>query len=186
MNELPVMLNLTGKHVVIVGGGRIAERKMKGLLGSGATITVVSPVINDEIRRLANQHSLILIEREVMVDDLSKAFLIITSTNSSEVNDFVVKHAGEQQLVNAAHDNGSGNVSFPANFRQGRLTISVSTGGASPLLAKEIRDELALTYDDTYREYVERLYQLRVEIKKMDLNESERKKILENELKRNF
>ncbi|WP_347549586.1 NAD(P)-dependent oxidoreductase [Pseudalkalibacillus hwajinpoensis] len=186
MSEFPVTLNLTCKRVLIVGGGKIAKRKISSLLGCGALLTVVSPSIDKDIRDIASDHHITLIEREVTADDLKDAFLIITTADSSKVNDFVVKHAGENQLVNASHESGAGNVSLPATLRQGRLNISVSTGGASPLLAKKIRDELAMKYDYTYRDYVERLYQLRVIVKQMNLKENKRKKILEKALEKEF
>ncbi|KMM37805.1 NAD(P)-binding protein [Guptibacillus hwajinpoensis] len=179
MNEYPVMLNLSGKKVIIVGGGRIARRKIKNLLGCGALITVISPKIHQEIQQLVLEHRIHLIEREVVAEDLRKAFLIITTTNSIAVNDFVVKHASEHQLVNASHSYKAGNVSIPAILRRGKLSIAVSTGGASPILAKKIRDDLAMRYNNSYSNYVDRLYELRLETKKLCIDEEERKRILE-------
>lgn len=179
MNDYPVMLNLSGKKVIIVGGGRIARRKIKNLLGCGALITVISPKIHQEIIQLALQHRIHLIEREVVAEDLPNAFLIITTTNSIGVNDFVVKHASENQLVNASHSYEEGNVSIPAILRRGRLSIAVSTAGASPILAKKIRDDLAMKYNHSFSNYVDRLYELRLETKKLCIDEGERKRILE-------
>lgn len=186
MSDYPVHLNLNGKRVIIVGGGHVAVRKVKGLLGSGALIRVVSPQFHLEIMELAKRHNITLVEREIKVTDLADAFLIITATSSGEINDFVVKHAGENQLINASHQAEQGNVSIPATLRQGRLVISVSTGGASPLLAKKIRDDLSVIYNDSYNQYVERLYKKRLGLKRENLSEDKKKEILENEISKGF
>lgn len=179
MSEYPVSLNLTGKRVVIVGGGRIALRKIRGLLGCGAILTVVSPEINEDIKNLANSDNISFAEREVRASDLQNAFLIIVATNSIEVNEFVVNQAGDNQLVNASHQADRGNVSLPATLKRGRLSISVYTGGASPLLARKIRDDLSSKYDESYSKRLEYLYEKRLAIKSENISESEKKNELE-------
>ena len=179
MNEYPVSLNLKGKRVVVVGGGRIALRKLNGLLGCGAILTVVSPEINEDIKNLVNFDNITLVEREVCGSDLQDAFLIIAATNSFEVNEFVINQAGDNQLVNASHQADQGNVSLPATLRRGRLIISVFTGGASPLLARKIRDDLSFQYDQSYAKRLESLYEKRLEIKGENISDSEKRKVLE-------
>ena len=179
MSEYPVSLNLTEKRIVIVGGGRIALRKLKGLLGCGAILTVVSPEINEEIKNLVNFDTITFIEREVRGSDLQDAFLIIVATNSFEVNEFVINQAGDHQLVNASHQADRGNVSLPATLKRGRLIISVFTGGSSPLLARKIRDDLSSMYDESYSKRLEYLYEKRLAIKSENISESEKRKVLE-------
>ncbi|MDO6655088.1 NAD(P)-dependent oxidoreductase [Anaerobacillus sp. 1_MG-2023] len=186
MREYPVTLNLVGKKVVIVGGGRIALRKLKGLLGCGANLKVVSPDIHIDIKKYVDSDNITLMERAVRECDLHNAFLIIVATNLYDVNEFVVKHAEDNQLVNASHQADRGNVSLPATLRRGRLVISVVTGGASPLLAKKIRDDLSLQYDQSYGQYVESLYKKRLEIKNNHMCESEKKDILEKAMNKTF
>ncbi|WP_226656899.1 precorrin-2 dehydrogenase/sirohydrochlorin ferrochelatase family protein [Pseudalkalibacillus hwajinpoensis] len=180
MSEYPVSLNLTGKSVLIVGGGRIALRKIRGLLGCGAILTVISPEMNEDIKKLVNTDNIYLVEREVRASDLQDVFLIIVATNSFEANEFVMNQAGDHQLVNASHQADRGNVSLPATLKRGRLIISVFTGGASPLLAKKIRDDLSVQYDESYSERVEYLYEKRLSIKSENRSESENRKVLEN------
>lgn len=178
MSVYPVSLNLTGKSVVIVGGGRIALRKIRGLLGSGAILTVVSPEMKEDIKNLVNTDNLFLVEREVRASDLQDAFLIIVATNSIEVNEFVIHQAGDNQLVNASHQADRGNVSLPATLKRGRLVISIFTGGASPLLARKIRDDLSLKYDESYSKRLEYLYEKRLAIKCKNIGESEKRREL--------
>ncbi|WP_165996723.1 NAD(P)-dependent oxidoreductase [Bacillus sp. Cs-700] len=183
MSEYPVSLNLTEKRIVIVGGGRIALRKLKGLLGCGAILTVVSPEINEEIKNLENFNTITFVEREVRESDLQDAFFIIVATNSFEVNEFVINRARDHQLINASHQADRGNVSLPATLKRGRLIISVFTGGASPLLARKIRDDLSSKYDESYRKRLEYLYEKRLAIKSENISESEKKNELEKVMK---
>lgn len=180
MSEYPVSLNLTGKRVVIVGGGRIALRKIRGLLGCDAILTVISPEMNEDIKKLVNSDSISLVEREVRASDLIDAFLIIVATNSIEVNEFVIHQAKDTQLVNASHQADRGNVSLPATLKRGRLIISIFTGGASPLLARKIRDDLSYKYDESYSQRLEYLYEERLAIKRKNISGSEKRRVLES------
>ncbi len=120
------------------------------------------------------------------VRDLQDAFLIIAATNSFEVNEFVINQVGDNQLVNASYQADRGNVSLPATLRRGRLIISVFTGGASPLLARKIRDDLSLQYDQSYGKRLESLYEKRLEIKSENISESEKRKALEKAMNHAF
>ena len=87
--------------------------------------------------------------------DISHAFLVIIATNQPEVNQHVKDSLPEGTLLNHAADASAGNVTFPSMLRRGKLTISVSTDGASPKLGRQIISTLQDTYDERYESYVD-------------------------------
>ncbi|MFC4323131.1 NAD(P)-binding protein [Litchfieldia salsa] len=161
----PIMLDLKDKHCVVIGGGKIAARKLTTLLRSGAQITVISPEICDEIKFLANEKKVIVFQRDVQYEDYQDAFLVIAATHSLEINSTVAANIGTNQLLNVVNKHELGNFHIPASFSRGKLQINVSTSGASPHLAKKIRNELMNKYDESYEAYVDFLYECRQSIK---------------------
>ena len=165
MKSYPIMLDLTNKAVVVIGGGRIAYRKIVGLLQAGAKITVISPEINPKIEELIIAERITWHKKEFEQDDLDSAFIVIAATDNHLVNNQVALSAGVHQLVNVVDDQSLSNFHVPAKLTRGNLTISVATGGASPTLAKVIRDEFAEVYDDSYEDYLVFLRQVTIKIK---------------------
>lgn len=164
VRHYPISLNLKNKRVVVVGGGVIAERKLRKLLESEANIIVVSPEINGEVQRLVSEGLVEWKKKLFSEEDLSKAFLIIAATNLKHVNRQVYEACCDQQLINIVDDPAKSNFIVPSTLRRGKLVISVSTGGASPSLAKKIVAELSRQYDDSYDAYLEFLSDCRTKI----------------------
>jgi precorrin-2 dehydrogenase / sirohydrochlorin ferrochelatase len=162
----PIMLQLAGKKVVVVGGGKVAERKVSGLLETGAIVTVVSPEATDLIQGLALKGDIVWQKRFFTLDDLEDAYLIFAATNDSVINKLVKNTASAHQLVSIADNPEGSDFHVPANFRRGRLSISVSTGGASPILANQIREQLEEQFDEVYEGYLEFLFTARQRILK--------------------
>lgn len=160
----PIMLQMAGKKVVVVGGGKVAERKVSGLLGTGALITVISPDATETIHRLALNGDIVWQERFFTKDDLLDAFMIFAATNHAEINQFVKNASGSNQLFSIADDPDGSDFHVPANFKRGRLSISVSTSGASPILARQICARLEEQFDEAYECYLEFLYTARQRI----------------------
>ena len=160
------MVKLEGKKVVVVGGGKVAERKVTGLLGSGANIVVVSPEATEELRRLASIGKISWQQKPFSDEDIRGAFLIFAATDSMELNQTIRKAAGDHQLVTIANDPEGSDFHVPSQLQRGRLTISVSTGGASPTLARRIREQLDRQFDERYEEYLEFLLSARQKILK--------------------
>ncbi|MCT8137626.1 NAD(P)-binding protein [Anaerobacillus sp. CMMVII] len=161
----PVTLKLEGKPCVVVGGGRIAFIKLGPLLQAKANVTVVSPEISPEIEKIFLEGKIKIRLKEVEPIDYQEAFLIIAATNSAEINREIYEKVKDSKLVNVVTDSEIGNFHIPATFTRGKLQISIATGGASPMLAKKIRDELNERYDESYEEYLEFLYHARLKIK---------------------
>ncbi|ANB59575.1 NAD(P)-binding protein [Anoxybacteroides amylolyticum] len=151
----PVMLQIANKPVVVVGGGDVAERKVVGLLEANAAVTVVSPAVTKALKELAENGKIHWKEKLFSADDIDGAFLVIAATNDRHVNETVAQVAKPHQLINIVDDPERSNFHVPSVVRRGKLTISVSTNGASPTLAKQIRNEIANIYDEEYERYVD-------------------------------
>lgn len=178
VDKYPIMLNIQDRIAVVVGGGRIAYRKIISLLQSGACVTVISPEVSSRIEQLYIDGSINWKQKSFAAEDIHKAFVVIAATDDKQINREVALIAGPMQLVNIVDDPELSNFHVPATLRRGRLTIAVATVGASPILAKKIRDDLAETYDETYADYVDFLAKARTEIKKMQLLFEEQRVLL--------
>lgn len=160
----PITLHLKGKKVVVVGGGVVATRKVRTLLGTQAKITVISPVITSEMTKWVNSEQICWMEKPFAAEDVSDGFLIIAATNSKEVNEEVYQAINLYQLFNRVDRPDLCNFSVPSTFRRGKLIVSVSTSGASPGLSRKISHEISNDYDSTYEEYVEFLDNCRARV----------------------
>jgi len=175
----PMMMNMENKIAVVVGGGRVAYRKIVGLLRAGASITIISPVIHGEIKKVLATNQVIWKNKLFEPEDLQNALLVIAATNDKEVNEHVAASTGSHQLVNIVDDQEKSDFHVPAKLTRGDLTIAVATGGASPTLARVIRNELAEIYDESYDEYLEFLAVSREQIKLLPLNQDLKRKMLQ-------
>lgn len=134
----PVNLELEGKRCLVVGGGNVALRRVKTLTGSGAQVVVIAPQIKDEIRSI---DSVRCKQRKYQLGDISRYWLVFACTDSALVNKIVCQEAEQAGIwANNARQDYRGSFSVPAVGRKGFITLSVSTTGASPGLAKQLRD----------------------------------------------
>jgi precorrin-2 dehydrogenase / sirohydrochlorin ferrochelatase len=161
----PISLKIAGKPCVVVGGGKIAYIKLASLIQAKAKVTVVSPILNPEIEKLYEDGKIDVLRKEIEYGDYKDAFLIIAATNDHAINREIYENMKDTKLVNVVSDSEIGNFHIPATLTRGKLQISVATGGASPRLAKKIRDDLKETFDESYEEYLEFLYDARMKIK---------------------
>jgi precorrin-2 dehydrogenase / sirohydrochlorin ferrochelatase len=172
------MVRLKGKKVVVIGGGRVAERKVAGLLGTGSLITVISPQATDELKGLASDGVIKWLEKSFSKKDIEDAFLIFAATNDKVLNQSIKMAASDHQLVTIADDPDGSDFHVPSHIQRGRLSIAVSTGGASPTLARKIREQLENQFDESYEEYLEFLFSARQRILKEVKDPSIKGKIL--------
>jgi len=143
MYYYPVFLDLRACRVVVIGGGRVAERKITTLLAVGACVTVISPAFTGKLLRWAASKKIIAIERCYRRGDLAKGNLVLTATNNSKVNQSVAEEARRRRIfVNIADQSMEGGFIVPASFRRRHFTVAVSTGGKNPSEAKEVRDRI--------------------------------------------
>ena len=147
----PIFLRLQGKNCVVIGGGNVALRKVKGLLACGAKVTLISPTPHPEIVKLSKKRAIHLIQRDYEKEDLEDAAIVFACTDVKKVNRKVAEDAKKAGiLVNVADDPRSSGFIIPSFFRRGNLTIAVSTAGASPALARIIRTNLEKSFGKEY------------------------------------
>ncbi len=140
----PVYLNLAGKRCVILGGGAIAQGKLAALRDAGASITVISPQSTDGIKRAAQRGHITLLRREYRPGDLEGAFIAIAATNVWHVNRQIYEEAEERGvLLNVVDDPDQCTFIAPSIVRRDPITLAISTGGASPALARKMRETLS-------------------------------------------
>ena len=144
-------LKLTGRRCVVVGGGDVGLEKVEGLLACDGDVTLIAPTAIEPLRELASEGSIQWEQREYEPGDLERTFIAIAATNDTDVNIRVYEHAEERaMLVNVVDVPPLCNFILPAIIRTGPLAIAISTAGASPALAKRIRDEIAEEYGEPY------------------------------------
>ncbi len=121
----PAFLNLEDKKTVVVGGGKVAERKILGLLNAQAEVTVVSPVITKRLEQEEQKGRIRHICRKYRKGDLKNAFLVIAATDSEDINEKVSRDA--PCLVNVVDTPKFCNFIVPSILQRGPLTIAIST-----------------------------------------------------------
>ena len=157
-----VMLDIKERPCIVIGGGRVAERKIDGLLAAKAKVTVVSPEVTKTIQEWASQAKLTWLDRDYQNGDLKGYFMVTIATNNRVVNQIIYQEADHgTQLINVVDFPEQSNFIIPATMKRGALQISVSTSGASPGLAKKIRSELEEAYGLEYEDYLDFLKQMR-------------------------
>jgi precorrin-2 dehydrogenase/sirohydrochlorin ferrochelatase len=161
VNYYPAFLDLRGKKAVVVGGGSIAERKTFSLVQAGAEITVVSPSLTKKLEKAKSDGRISHVSRGYRGGDLRDSFLVIAATDSEEVNSRVARDA--PALVNVVDVPSECNFIAPAVVRRGPLTVAISTGGASPAMAKTLRKELEKVYGQEFAGFLRFARRVRTE-----------------------
>ncbi len=146
MGFYPVSLDLGGRPCVVVGGGRVAERRVMTLLEAGAVVTLVSPAITPALAALVGAGQVRHVAREYQCGDLAGAALALTAVDDPSITATVAGEARERGVwLNAADDPAHCDFILPGLVRRGVLTIAVGSGGASPALTRALREHLDAT-----------------------------------------
>ena len=134
----PVMLDLHDVPVLVVGGGRVGARKAEGLASAGARVRLVATDVSEHVDAATIDD---LRQRSFQSDDLDGVRLVVTATGDERVDASVAAQARARGIwANAADQPVDCEFILPAIARRGRVTVSVSTDGASPALARELRN----------------------------------------------
>jgi len=140
----PVFLDLRGRRAVVIGGGAVAEQKVRGLVAAGAHVTVVSPDLLAGLTDLARRGAIEVRRRPYRGGDLAGAWLAIAATDDRAVNEAVYAEAERLGIpLNTVDDLEHCSFIAPAIHREGDITVAVSTGGKSPTLAVRLRQRIA-------------------------------------------
>lgn len=166
MECYPVNLLIEGKPCLVIGGGLVAERKVRSLVAAGAVVTVISPQLTSGLTELVEQKQIFYADRPYQSGDAAGYLLVICAANNPEVNQLASKEAQERNsLVNVVDAPEIGNFNVPAKVARGDLLLTVSTGGRSPALARRLREKLAEEYGPEYGLYLELLAKARQKVK---------------------
>lgn len=139
----PVFLDLSGKKVLVIGGGRVAARKISALLKCKAEVHVVSDKVHPQIRNFKKRMKIRLLKRRFQVDDLTGKELIVCATDDARLNHTVGSECQKRKIwVNVADRPSLCSFIVPSVIRRGDVHFAVSTGGASPALSKFLRKKL--------------------------------------------
>jgi len=151
MGLFPLFVELSGRPCLVLGGGAIATRKVDGLLAAGALITIVSPAITDPLAVFVEEGRVRHVARGYAAGDLEGFVLAFAATDDGTINAAVAAEGRRRGVwVNAADDPASCDFILPSVLRRGALTVAVSTGGASPALARVVREQIEACVPEGY------------------------------------
>ena len=158
----PVYIEMREQPCTVIGGGKIAEGKVEGLLAVKAKVTIISPDLTPRLRELAQQNQITYIARAYQPGDLTGAFMVICATDQAEINHQVWQEASaNHQLVNVVDDTPRCNFIAPSILRKGDLTIAISTSGKAPALAVRLKERLQHELGPEYERFLELAGKLR-------------------------
>ena len=166
----PINLDIEGKICVVLGGGHVALRKIKGLLNAKGKVVVIAPEISEEIDKLLESGKIEWRQQSYTSGCLPDGLLLIAATNDSAVNQkAAIEASSKHMLVNLVNSTfcipDSALFTVPSVIRKGKLTLSISTEGLSPALSKCIRQYLETQFNDSFARWLERLSEIRDEVK---------------------
>lgn len=181
MKFYPAYLDLRDRPCLVIGGGAVAERKALSLLEAGAEVTVVSPSLTPKLQELSVSGKITHRRKSFDEQDLAGEALVVAATDSSDVNVFAARACKKKHiLVNVATPPEESTFIVPSLVERGELLIAVSTTGASPALAKRIRQELERRYGTEYELFLEKLSAVRARVLETVPDEQERRKIFQS------
>lgn len=158
MHLFPLFLKLRGRRCLVVGAGKISEGKIAGLLEAGAQVQVVAPKATGRILQWHREGKIRLQKRTFRPNDLKGVFLVVAATNSENAHREIYRHAQALRVqCNIVDVPSLCDFYYPAVVRRGKLQIAISTEGASPSLARRLREEMELTFGPEYGAWLEHL-----------------------------
>ncbi len=181
MELYPIFLNLQDKKCLVVGGGKVAERKVLALARCGAQIHVISPRLTIALQNMAERGLINHRCGYYQTSDLINTFLVISATNDDTVNQSVTGDCLQRNiLVNIADDPPRCNFFVPSVVHRRSLKLAVSTGGNSPRLAKMIRRSLEQEFGPAFAEFNDYLGAVRRQVQAKMADPVQREQILKN------
>jgi precorrin-2 dehydrogenase / sirohydrochlorin ferrochelatase len=186
VNYYPLFVNLQEKRCVVIGGGRIAQRKVMSLLGTGVEIQVISPESTERIKQWWQEGRLCLTERGFLPSDIEGATIVIAATNHPDINLEVYHSIKPGQWINIVDRPDLCSFIVPSIVRRGDLTIAISTAGKYPGLAKQMRKKMEHWVGEDYNEYTTFLGNMRTRIMQLPIEEGAKRYLLQELLDEKF
>ena len=176
MTYYPAFLNLKGKSVLLFGAGQVALRKAKSLVAAGAKLTVISKEFSPAFSRFTKSKKIKLKKGSQIPAGLNVS-LVISATSDPVFNASVYRACQKKRiLVNVIDDPAHSSFIVPSVIKRGNLQIAISTGGASPALAKLLRQKFETELNSKYGDLVQYLKKQRGKVKQMIFNSKDRQK----------
>jgi precorrin-2 dehydrogenase/sirohydrochlorin ferrochelatase len=176
----PVFLNLKDKLCIVIGGGKVAERKVENLLIAQAKVKLISPEVTFKLKKLAEEGKIEWEKRVYKKGDLNSAWLVIAATDNPEIQKEVFKEAEEKHIFcNVVDVPELCSFIVPSTIRRGLLTIAISTSGVSPAVARRLRETLEEIIGEEYALYLKLMKDLRKQILNLNLSPEEKEKKLQ-------
>ena len=173
----PIFLSIEDRKCVVVGGGKVGERKVNGLLDAGACVRVVSPEATEHLSQMAREGKIELVTRPFMQGDLKGAVLVFAATDHLEVNREVAAEAESiGALSNISDASVEGDFALPSIVQRGIIRVAFSTGGASPAYARLIRERLEDLLGPEQEELVKLCERLRPDVSARFPDDGERRR----------
>ncbi len=164
-NYYPLFLDVRNRLCLVVGGGAVAQRKVKSLLEAGARVKVVAPRITGALRALRDAGKIVSVERPFREDDIADATLVFAATGEEKTNHWVAAAARAQGVfVNVVDDPGQCDFIVPSMLRRGPVTIAISSGGAAPSVSKKVRMDLERALSRDYTRYAAKVAKFRQQV----------------------
>lgn len=176
----PAFLRLEGKKCVVIGGGKVAERKILSLLEANAIVVLVSPDATLFLAKLAEEGKITWIEDTFKPDYLEGAWLVFACTNQREVQREVFQACEERKIFcNVVDQPDVSSFIVPSVVKRGALTLAISTSGASPAVSRRLRERLERLFGEEYASYLEFMRRIRELILSKGLPQEEKERKLQ-------
>jgi len=180
MPYYPIFIDLNNQNVIVVGGGKVAERKIRNFLIYGCKIYISSPHLTPHLKQLVAKKKIHHIPFESLDTYLDDTFMVIAATDDPEVNSQIASQAKKHGLlINTVDQPKDCNFIMPSIVKRGDLQIAISTAGKSPALAKKIRKEMDSTFGPEYDSLIELLGLIRIKLLSQDQSSSKNKIIFQ-------
>lgn len=175
----PINIDIEGRDCLVVGGGKVAERKVASLVECGASVRVVAKAFTRAIESLASTGAITAEKREFDPADIGEAELVFCATNDSEVNEAVFRAASDRRRqINVVDVPDLCTFIVPAVIKRGDLVVSVSTSGRIPALAKKLRRDLEKAIPAGIEKFIDFLSERRDELRTLVPEHDARREIL--------
>jgi precorrin-2 dehydrogenase / sirohydrochlorin ferrochelatase len=179
LHLFPLFLKLHGRRCLVVGAGKISEGKIAGLIEASARVLVVAPQATAQIVHWHENKTIRWQKRKFRASDLNGVFLVVAATNSEKVHRAIYRAARTQKvLCNIVDVPALCDFYYPAVVRRGQLQIAISTAGASPSLARRLREEMEVAFGTEYAAWLKHLSRERQNVLAKKLPLAERLQLL--------
>lgn len=136
-DQIPLMVNVKGKSVVCIGGGKVASKRIPVLLQGGATVTIISPTLHDEFAKWMSDFE--WLRRELTQAEVFTCDILFVATNDPLLNEELIAKAPKGQWIYAAHDSTKSDFHFPAVLEEPPVSLAIHTGGTYPAYLPKLK-----------------------------------------------